>query len=181
MRILRTAARFAVLVVAVGCGGRPETKAPAATARPDSTVLPDLAGQARPLSSYSGANGLLVVFADTRCPFSAVASSEMPTVATGLAEHGVGSVLVNLGEPLDAVTKVYGTVLAGVPVVYDTGHATGRLWGAKLVPTALLLDSAGSTVYRGSPVWADVGAKLAERLHIPAESVKLEAQGTSGG
>jgi len=181
LRRFAGALAFALLVAAIaGCGGKPETKVPTAAAQPDSTVLPDLAGQARPLSSYSGVNGLLLVFADTRCPFSAVASNEMPVVAAGLAEHGVGSVLVNVGEPADAVQKAYGG-LAGVPVVYDTGSRTGKLWGVKFVPTALLLDSAGGTVYRGSPVWADVAARLAERLIIPAESVRLEAQGTSGG
>jgi hypothetical protein len=51
----------------------------------------------------------------------------------------------------------------------------------QFVPTAVLVDSAGELVYRGSPVWEHITEKVAAALNLPADSVKTGATGTSGG
>jgi hypothetical protein len=146
-----------------------------------STRLPDLAGSVRPLSGHLSRNGLLLVFADTRCPFSTRAAAELPVVAAGLAAHEVATVLVNCGEPAAVVSRSYGSGIAGTTVVFDTSNRTMQCWNVQFVPTVLLLDSAGTTLYRGSPVWADVAQALERGLGLAAGMVRLDAQGTSGG
>jgi hypothetical protein len=121
------------------------------------------------------------VFADTKCPFSAAAARELPVVASGLAGHDITTVLVNIGDPEPTVKTAYAAGIAGTAIVYDAGKQTQEAWKVQFVPTVFLLDKAGSAVYRGSPVWAKVASALADHLGLPAGSVSLDAQGTTGG
>ena len=143
------------------------------------TRLPALSGKTKSLAEYSGKNGLLLVFVDTRCPFSARASAEVPTVAAALGKQGISILMVNITDPEAAVKKTYGSL--GTEVVYDPGKETQQNWGIQFVPTVVLLDTAGQTIYRGSPVWADIATALEKKLNLSPASLKLDAQGTSGG
>jgi hypothetical protein len=145
------------------------------------TRLPDLSGKVRPLAEYRGPKGQLLLFVDTKCPFSASASKEMPSVAAALAGRGIATVLVSIGDPEADVRRSYGANLPGMQVVYDNSKQTQQNWNVQFVPLAVLLDAAGQVVYRGSPVWASVASSLAKRLNLPSASVKLDAQGTSQG
>jgi hypothetical protein len=145
------------------------------------TKLPALDGTEKSLRDYLGKHGLLLVFVDTRCPFSASCSKEMPAVAAALGRYGVTTVLVNIGDPADRVKSFYGTGIAGASVVYDTGKAVQDRWNMQFVPTVVLLDEDGNQAYRGSPVWGHVAEKVAAAQGLPADSVRVDAKGTSGG
>jgi peroxiredoxin len=145
------------------------------------TRLPALSGRVKSLAEYRGPKGLLLTFVDTKCPFSASASKEMPAVASALAGRGIATVLVSIGDPEAEVRKSYGANLPGMQVVYDNGKQTQQNWSVQFVPLVVLLDTAGQVIYRGSPVWADVASSLAKRLNLPAGSVRLDAQGTTQG
>lgn len=145
------------------------------------TKLPNLEGALKSLTEYQGQQGLLLTFVDTRCPFSAKASQDMPVVASNLAEYSVATVLVNISDPAAAVKKRYSAGVSGATVVYDTSKLTQQCWNVQFVPLAVLIDSAGEIIYHGSPVWTNVAASLAKQLNLPANAINLEAQGTSQG
>ena len=142
------------------------------------TRLPDLEGAVRSLRDRMGPKGLLVVFVDTSCPFSATAIREMSSVASVLAKQEVPSVLMNVGEPQATVEQFYTQRQVGIPVIYDTGKATLTAWGVASTPTPILIDSAGTVAYRGTAVWADVGAAAEKSLKLPAGSLKFTVKGT---
>lgn len=144
----------------------------------NATRLPDLGGDARPLRDRMGPNGLLVVFVDTSCPFSATAIREMSSVASVLAKQEVPSVLLNVGETQATVEQFYAQRQVGIPVVYDTGKATLAAWAVTSTPTVFLMDPAGAVAYRGNAVWADVGAAAEKSLKLPAGSLKFTVKGT---
>jgi hypothetical protein len=125
-----------------------------------------------------GPKGLLVVFVDTSCPFSATAIREMSSVASVLAKHEVPSILLNVAEPQATVEQFYAQRQVGIPVVYDTGKATLAAWAVTSTPTPILIDSAGAVAYRGRAVWADVGAAAERSLKLPAGSLKFTVKGT---
>ena len=144
----------------------------------DETRLPDLKGAARSLRDRMGPKGLLIVFVDTNCPFSATAINEMSSVASVLAKHEVPSVLVNVGEPQATVEQFYAERQVGLPVIYDTGKKTLAAWAVTSTPTAIMMDSGGAVAYRGKTVWADVGAAAEKSLKLPAGSLKFTVKGT---
>jgi hypothetical protein len=144
----------------------------------DETRLPDLKGAARSLRDRMGPKGLLIVFVDTNCPFSATAINEMSSVASVLAKHEVPSVLVNVGEPQATVEQFYAERPVGLPVIYDTGKKTLAAWAVTSTPTAIMMDSGGAVAYRGKTVWADVGAAAEKSLKLPAGSLKFTVKGT---
>ena len=144
----------------------------------DETRLPELDGTVRSLRDRMGPKGLLVVFVDTNCPFSATAIREMSSVASVLAKQEVPSLLLNVGEPQATVERFYAQRQVGIPVIYDTGKATLKAWAVTSTPTAILTDSAGAVAYRGNAVWADVGAAAEKSLKLPAGSLKFTVKGT---
>ena len=143
--------------------------------------LPNIDGAVKSLNEYQGLQGLLLTFVDTRCPFSAKASQDMPKVATALAEYDIATVLVNISDPTDAVKKRYSAGVSGAAVVYDTSKQTQQCWNVQFVPLAVLLNKAGEVIYRDSPIWTDVAASLAKQLNLPVGSINLEVQGTRQG
>lgn len=145
------------------------------------TKLPNLDGKVKSLTEYRGQQGLLLTFVDTKCPFSAKASQEMPVVASNLAGYGVTTVLVNISDPAAAVKKRYSPGVDNATVVYDTSKLTQQCWNVQFVPLAVLINTAGEIIYHGSPVWKDVAVSLGKQLKLPAGSINLEAQGTSQG
>jgi hypothetical protein len=145
------------------------------------TRLPDLDGAVKPLRDRMGPKGLLAVFVDTNCPFSATAINEMSSVASVLAKQEVSSVVVNIGEAKAVVEEFYAKRQMGMPVIYDTGRATQTAWAVTSVPTVILMDSGGTITYRGKAVWADVGAAAEKSLQLPNGSLKFTVKGTGFG
>ncbi len=145
------------------------------------TRLPAFEGTEKTLRDYLGKHGLLLLFVDTRCPFSASVSKEVPAVAAALGRHGVATVLVNIGDPADRVRSFYASGIAGASVVYDTGRTVQERWKMQFVPTVMLVDEDGNQVYKGSPVWERIAEKVASALGLPADSLRIDAKGTSGG
>jgi hypothetical protein len=164
----------------------PDAAAPVAAADDaskllDETRLPDLDGTVRSLRDRMGPKGLLVVFVDTHCPFSATAIREMSSVASVLAKYDVPSVLLNVAEPQATVERFYAQRQVGIPVIYDTGRATLKAWAVTSTPAPILIDSAGAVAYRGNAVWADVGAAAEKSLNLPAGTLKFAVKGTGFG
>lgn len=143
--------------------------------------LPDVRGVTRPLSEYMGKGGLMVLFVDTRCPFSATASKELPTVARALAGQNVNAVLLNCDDDEARVKSFYSSHGPGVPVLYDTGAATREAWGVHSVPVAVYISPAVKIVYQGEAVWANVGEAVESSLGLASGAVKFTSAGTGFG
>ena len=147
----------------------------------DETRLPDLAGAVGPLQARMGRRGLAAVFVDTRCPFSGEAIADMARVARTLAEHEIGSVLVNLKEPKDTVLGFFGERDPGAPVVYDESAATQEKWQVDFVPTVMLFDAEGTLVHRGRAVWSVLAAAVEEIQSLEPGSLDFGVVGTEYG
>lgn len=147
----------------------------------DETRLPGLKGAAKPLREYLGPAGMLAVFVDTTCPFSGEAIADMQKVAGTLAGHKVPCILVNIGDPEDAVRQFYGEQDIGAPVVYDTTTATQDTWKVDFVPTTVFFSPDGSVVYRGKAVWANVASAAEKTLNLAAGTIEFGCKGTEYG
>jgi hypothetical protein len=142
------------------------------------TLLPDLKGASKALGEYKGKAGLLIVFVDTTCPFSAQAMKDMPGIMGTMAAQGVSSVLVNLDDEKDMVQKFYADHPQTAAVVYDVTTGTKNVWGVESVPTVMLVDAGGKLAYNGPAIWGDLGKAAEKSLHLPAGTIKFGVQGT---
>lgn len=145
------------------------------------TRLPELKGEVKPLADYMGRAGLMVLFADTTCPFSAKAIKDMPKVAATLAKHKVSSVLVNLDDAAEDVKGFYGKRRLGTPVLYDTTTGTKYRWNLDAVPTVMFIDTGGQIAYKGPAVWADLAKAGEKALGLRPGSISFTAKGTRYG
>ena len=142
------------------------------------TLLPDLGGTSKALGEYKGKSGLLIVFVDTTCPFSAQAMKDLPAVMGTMAAQGVSSVLVNLDDKKDLVQKFYTDHPQTSPVVYDVTTGTKNLWGVGSVPTVMLVDAGGQLAYNGPAIWSDLGKAAEKSLNLAEGTIKFGVQGT---
>ncbi len=131
-----------------------------------STCLASLAGQVRPLASYAGERGVVVVFIDTVCPAAAAAAADLRTVAAELARAGVTVVAVNLDDDEQAVRDHYGGGVLGVPVLFDDTCGTKLRWGIDAVPRVVYIDAAGRVAYRGTVAWDALGAAISAQGNV---------------
>jgi len=146
------------------------------------TTLPNLDGTPKTVWSHRRRCGLVVVFADTTCPFAGEAIGDLARIGKVLKEHEIGIVLVNLGEPQEKVLAFFRERSVGVPVLYDVSEATQKAWQVDFVPTVMLFDSIGVLRYRGKAVWERLGAAAGEVLDLEnSESLHFEATGTEYG
>jgi hypothetical protein len=145
------------------------------------TKLPDLTDAVKPLGSYMGTKGIVVIFADTRCPFAGAALGELPQVAPKLADVGVATVVVNLGDGREVVRKTYEKRQTGTPVLYDVADGTKKNWQIGSVPTVVLMGPDGKQVYRGGAVWKNLTAAIEKSQGLAAGSVVIDAEGTGMG
>ncbi|MFW6146314.1 MAG: TlpA family protein disulfide reductase [Planctomycetota bacterium] len=125
-----------------------------------STRLPGLDAPVRPLGSYAGDRGLVIVFIDTATPQAAAAGADLPTVGAELARVGVPVVAVNLDDE-QAVRDHYAGEVLGVPVLFDDTAGTTLRWRVDAVPLVVFIDGDGRIAYRGPPVWDALGAVVA--------------------
>ncbi len=145
------------------------------------TKLPDLKDTVKPLGDYLGPGGLLVLFVDARCPFSAAGIKDMPTVSEELLRHKINSVVINSDDARQAVQEYYAKHQTGTPVLYDVAAATRDRWNVQAVPTAVLLSADRKLLYHGRAVWGDLGAAAEKALGFAPGTVKFAAQGTGFG
>ena len=72
------------------------------------TKLPDLGGAEQTLADYVGPQGLMLLFADTSCPYSNVAIKELSGVALTLEKAAlIRTVVVNITDSEDKVRAYY--------------------------------------------------------------------------
>jgi hypothetical protein len=143
--------------------------------------LPDLKDQIRPLSEYKGSGGLVLLFVDTSCPFSAAALREMPMVSKSLAGQNVNAVVLNTGDSQSDVRDFYARNDPGVPVVYDDGAATREHWNVHSVPIVVYISPAGKVGYQGEATWANMGSAIETSLGLAPGAIKFTAAGTGFG
>ncbi len=143
--------------------------------------LPNLKDQLRPLREYQGSGGLVLLFVDTTCPFSAVALREMPAVSKTLAGRNVNAVVLNTGDSQSDVREFYGRNDPGAPVLYDVGAATRNRWNVRSVPVVVYISPAGQVVYQGEAIWANLGSAVETSLGLAPGAVKFTATGTGFG
>ncbi|NLF30728.1 MAG: redoxin domain-containing protein [Planctomycetes bacterium] len=139
----------------------------------DSTRLPSLDGPVRPLASYAGDRGLVIVFIDTVCPYAAAAAADLRSVGAQLKPLGLPVVAVALDDE-DAVRRHYADGVAGVPVLFDDTAGTRFRWQVDSVPLVVYIDAGGRVAYRGPALWNDLGAAI-------AAGVQVDSAGTGYG
>ncbi len=143
--------------------------------------LPDLKDTLKPLGEYVGKGGLMILFVDTSCPFSAIALKEMPMVSKAIADQKIGAVVVNNDDDKAKVLAFYVKNDAGAPVVYDTGATTREQWNVHSVPIAVYITPDGKVGYQGEAVWANMGAAMEQALALSRGTIKFASAGTSYG
>jgi hypothetical protein len=143
--------------------------------------LYDLDGGTKHLRDFMGPSGLLMVFVDTRHPAPHQSIKDMPSVVPVFAEHGVPSILVNLGESKTLIEAFYAKRHVVTPVLYDPGRATQHMWQIQKVPTVVMVDPAGAVVYKGQALWVDVGTAVEQHLGLPVASLRCPVNGTEFG
>jgi hypothetical protein len=143
--------------------------------------LPDLKDTVHPLGEYVDKGGLMILFVDTSCPFSAIALKEMPMVAKAIAGQKIGAVVVNNDDAKAKVLAFYAKNDAGAPVVYDTGATTRDQWNVHSVPIAVYIGPTGKIGYQGEAVWANMGLAIEQTLGLPAGTLKFTTAGTGFG
>ena len=147
-----------------------------------STKLPELGGTEQTLSEYMGPQGLMLLFADTSCPYSNVAVKELPGVAQTLAKGAlVRTVVVNITDSEDKVRAYYAKQKLDVPVVFDVGSSVRIAWDVQSVPTVIMFNAQGKIVYNSTAVWSDVGQAGEDALGLPPGTLKFQAKGTRFG
>ncbi|MBT3198459.1 MAG: redoxin domain-containing protein [Phycisphaerales bacterium] len=147
-----------------------------------STKLPELEGDELALEEYIAQGGLMLVFADANCQYSNQALSELPGVASTLKKAAlIRTVVVNITDSEDTVRAYYGKMKLNLPVAYDEGSAVRMSWDIQSVPTIVLVGPQGQLIYRGSAVWADMGAAGEAALDLRPGALKFGARGTQYG
>jgi peroxiredoxin len=145
------------------------------------TKLPDLKETTKPLADYMGTNGLVVIFVDTKCPYSIKAMAELPSVVKVLRERQIASVLLNVDDPRKAVESFYAKRDVGASVVYDAGSGTRKSWNVNSVPTVILIKGDQTLTYTGKAVWSDLGSAIEKSLNLAAGTVQFSVKGTRFG
>lgn len=145
------------------------------------TSLPDLSGVIKPLADYRDRGGLVVVFADTTCPFAESALGEMPQVAKVLRLYRIAAVTVNISDAKGDVLSTYADRNTGTPVVYDVTDATKENWAIDSVPTVVFINANGQVGYRGPAVWKDLAAAVEKSSGLAPGTVDFTVQGSGGG
>ena len=145
------------------------------------TNLPDLQDAVKPLTSYMGTKGLLLVFADVSCPYTGRALGDLPEVAPKLAGFGIPTVVVNVSDAREAVLKTYAQRNAGTPVVFDTTDATKDRWKITSVPTVVLVGPDGNQTYRAGAVWKNLASAVETAQGLSPGTVVFKSAGTEFG
>ena len=145
------------------------------------TRLPDLHDAVKPLKDYQGKNGLMLMFVDTSCPFSAEAIQQVSSMAAKMGQQQVPTVLVNLEDAAERVKEFFAEKKTGTPVIYDVTTATKLKWGIDSVPTVVYVSAAGQIVYNGPAVWAKVAAAAEASMGLAGGTLVPKARGTEFG
>jgi len=145
------------------------------------TCHPVLGGEPKPLGQFKGEGGLVLLFVDTKCPFSAIALAEMPGVAKTLAQQKVAAVIVNNDDSQEKVTSFYAKKPPGAPVLYDVGSATREQWNVQSVPIAVYLTPSGKIAYQGEAVWAKLATAIESSQGLAGGTIKFSTTGTGFG
>ncbi len=197
-RFLSLAAGLLAALALAGCGGKSETNPPApstptmipspdtamrvrASVLLDTTKLPDLKDMTKSLADYRGPAGIVVVFADTTCPFAGAALGDLPKVASKLADYKIAAIVVNIGNEKSDVLAAYARRNTGTPVVYDDTDATKNAWTVTTVPTVVFINGNGQTAYRGEALWKNLAGAVEKATGSKPGSVDFGVAGTAGG
>ena len=145
------------------------------------TTLPDLAGNEKNLGSAMGAGGLLVMFVDTKCPFSAQAMKDMPAVTGKLLSMKINSVLINVCDPKNKVMAYFKKRNVGAQVIYDETPKTNDYWNVYSVPTVIFISPAKEIGYNGNALWANVAVGIEKVKGLKRGTISFKAKGTGYG
>ena len=145
------------------------------------TKLPDMAGREATLDALSAPGGLLLLFVDTTCPYSAQAMADMPVVADTLSRQNVHSVAVSIEGTKEAVEGRFGKGPPGVPLLYDATSGTKEAWNVQSVPTVAYISPGKQVAYYGKALWSDVAKAIETARGMKAGTIRFTTRGTRFG
>ncbi len=105
-------------------------------------ILHDLAGQPATLSSYRG-RAVYVDFWATWCAPCRAALPGLQELTDKYKDHGLEVVTIDEGEGVDQVRSFVDRRQFSFRVLLDTDGAIGNIYGARGLPTSVLIDRAG--------------------------------------
>ena len=115
-----------------------------------SLALPALDGVVWRLTEQRGSPVLLNFWASWCAPCRAELPS-LELLAHRLAPEGLRVAVVNFREGAAAIHRFLQTELLSVPVLLDADGSVSRAWGARILPTSVLIDRTGR------PLWSITG------------------------
>ena len=143
------------------------------------TTLSDLAGKKTNLAKCAGKSGLLIMFVNTRCPYSAIAIGESAAVATTLAKNGIKTVMINVADPAATVKQFYAKKKTPL-LLWDATADTAVAWDVQAVPTTIFISS-GAVHYRGGGEWDPLARAIEKTLSLADGSIIFSTKGTGFG
>jgi len=140
--------------------------------QPPGFSLPDLAGRQRTLNEFTG-KVLLVTFWASWCR---PCLEEMPAIRrliAGMEDAPFAVIAVNVGEAERRVKAAAKRLDIDFPVLLDRDSTVFNSWGAKVLPTAYILDGSGRVRYvgHGSVEWdrVDIVDRLVQLTEQPLQ------------
>jgi thiol-disulfide isomerase/thioredoxin len=143
------------------------------------TTLPDLKGKKTTLAKCAGKSGLLIMFVNTTCPYSAIAIDEFPKVAETLAKRKIGCVMVNVADPAARVKQFYAKKQTSL-LLWDTTQDTALAWDVQAVPTTVFITN-GAVKYRGGGEWGSLAKGIEGALSLAEGTILFPTKGTEYG
>ncbi len=138
----------------------------------------NLAGARTSLANLRGEEATLLLFSATTCPFSIQAVKSLPELAAEFEGKGLAIVIVNLGQPADAVRSFYRTAAPGTTVVVDdTGSLSREGFAVTAVPFFYALDQKLSIATRKPYTLEAARAAVAGTLGIEISETESTGAG----
>jgi peroxiredoxin len=144
--------------------------------------IPDADNTPRSLGELCGANGALLFFSSTACPFSLEALADLERIKEDVQGKQFNFVIVSLEPNSQAVREAYAQKSPGTLVVFDADKAISlKHFGVAAVPFMYVLDRNRQVVARRPFVYATARAAVRQTLGMaPSSGAGRGAAGNVG-
>ncbi len=120
-------------------------------------TLPDLQGNSRTLSNYSG-KVVLINFWASWCTPCLREMPDLMQLKKQYAQWPFEVITINVGESPAHARQFADSLKFDLPVLLDQQRSVFKRWGGKVMPMSFLFDEHGKVHYRaiGDPGWFDL-------------------------